>query len=809
MNCRKLVILSVATLAVAVSHAAAEVAFRAGLSTDAGVATLVGYAPDLKVKAPAFLLLAEEDPAGFRDGTSGPSGCQWPVKTILANGYAALAIDCSKLTGDYFVARTAAVRAAMDYLEKGSVVDVSRVAAIGQCRLGEAAAKAAAADRRVAFAFANNPKRTKPQKGNRRTRDAWDEETAFDFAACGAKVVIGYEMSGARVRDFAASPAKFTRQGGTQLTGYDWLEYIAYLDREGWRVDLSTARKPRTFRVMAWNMEGQSEGPVEVDSLAKVVRDSQADVVLIVENYGILPRLAEKLGAGWQAHAYSMSLAILSKWTIKSVESPFMAPWNYLDASGPFNLGFAEIDVEGQPVRCCPLWIDWEPSSNDAPYAEGLAAVEKFMVSYPRFSNRRIDEVKGILASLRAHLTETDEIPMIIGGDFNGDSDLDWTEREKDVKGHFGLAVKWPEHILMREAGFCDTFRTLNPDPLKDYGCSWASTKSWGADGTSSHRPERIDFIYSKGPKLRPVASEMFIANYHRPFTWHGKDYASFPSDHGFALTTFELDTPAPEPVVTVTKGANAVVRNIPYKPAVTNCVLDLVHPTGVKGYPTVVWFHGGGLTSGRRHFIDIDTNRIAVATVEYRLMKTEKGKAIPNGPISPADVLDDCAAAAAWVQRHIGEYGGDRSKVFISGHSAGGYITYMLGLDKQWLGAYGLTPNNFAGYAPLSGQATKHFAVRQYFGQDKDQLNPILDAWAPISHAAKTTPPFCLMLGDARIEWKMRVQETVYFYEIFKTLGNGKVEYHSFPNTDHGSCYGPAMGYLTRFVDRLSTSAK
>ena len=91
----------------------------------------------------------------------------------------------------------------------------------------------------------------------------------------------------------------------------------------------------------------------------------------------------------------------------------------------------------------------------------------------------------------------------------------------------------------MEAAGFVDTFRELN-DPVENYGASWNRPGNLAKDW-------RIDFIYSKGAKLKPVASETFHALWHRPFVWHGKEYGSFPSDHGFVLTDFELETPPPE----------------------------------------------------------------------------------------------------------------------------------------------------------------------------------------------------------------------------------------------------------------------
>jgi len=503
--------------------------------TPDGEAELAVYAPRLKVKAPALLLIAEEKAADFADGTSGPSRCQWPVSVITAKGYAALALDCAKLQGDFHEVRVAAVKAAIDALaaDPASPVDVSRIAVIGESQRAETAARAAAADGRIAYALANNPVRKAGVKHP--ARDVWTDETAFDFAACGAKTVIGYEMSGKSERDFQSMPAKFWRFGGPQLTGYDWLAYMDYLDAQGWKIDLATVRLPREFKVLAWNIEGQSQSPKEVASMIELIRDMNPDVVLIVENYGLLPKLATGLGAGWHAVRYSMSLALVTRWPVVRKANPFYAEWNYLDGSGPFNLGLAELDVAGQRVRTCPLWINWEPSQTvpEGATAEGMLRIE---LAPPRFSNRRIDEINGILASLQREIAEADEMPLVIGGDFNGHSHLDWTEASKDLRNHAGLVVPWPTSLAMEKAGFTDSFRAVNPDPVANYGVTYPSRGG-----------KRIDFIYAKGAKLRPVASESLLAAWHKPFQWRGKDYASFPSDHGFVLTTFELDTPPPE----------------------------------------------------------------------------------------------------------------------------------------------------------------------------------------------------------------------------------------------------------------------
>ena len=168
---------------------------------------------------------------------------------------------------------------------------------------------------------------------------------------------------------------------------------------------------------------------------------------------------------------------------------------------------------------------------------------------------------------------------------------------------------------------------------------------------------------------------------------------------------------------------------HIAYRPAEvsTNCWLKLRTPKGVKGFPTVVWFHGGGLTGGKPGYIGLQDDGVAQAAVRYRFL-TE----------TDADgCIDDAAAAIAWVVRNIASYGGDPAKVFVAGHSAGGYLTLMAGLDARRLAKYGLKPTDLAGLLPVSGQVTKHFNVRKFAGDADPQYLPKIDAYAPLAYCA------------------------------------------------------------------------
>jgi dienelactone hydrolase len=80
-------------------------------------------------------------------------------------------------------------------------------------------------------------------------------------------------------------------------------------------------------------------------------------------------------------------------------------------------------------------------------------------------------------------------------------------------------------------------------------------------------------------------------------------------------------------------------------------------------------------------------------------------------------DCIDDAAAAVAWVLKNIAEYGGDPEEIIVSGHSAGGYLTLMVGMDKTWLAKYDVDADDINALFPFSGHTITHFTVRQERG--------------------------------------------------------------------------------------------
>lgn len=219
-------------------------------------------------------------------------------------------------------------------------------------------------------------------------------------------------------------------------------------------------------------------------------------------------------------------------------------------------------------------------------------------------------------------------------------------------------------------------------------------------------------------------------------------------------------------------------------------CRLDVYRPTETSGFPTVVWFHGGGLTEGRRGIPSgLKEKGIAVVAAGYRLSPQAKAPAY----------IEDAAAAVAWTFHNIEKYGGSTNRIFVSGHSAGGYLTLMLGLDRRWLAAHGVDANRIAGLIPFSGQAITHFTIRAERGIPAKQ--PVIDEWAPLYHVRKDAPPLLLITGGRDTELYGRYEENAYLWRMMKEVGHSRTELYELGGFDHGQMAEPACALLLRFV--------
>ena len=118
-----------------------------------------------------------------------------------------------------------------------------------------------------------------------------------------------------------------------------------------------------------------------------------------------------------------------------------------------------------------------------------------------------------------------------------------------------------------------------------------------------------------------------------------------------------------------------------------TKLKLDLAKPEGDGPFPAIVFIHGGGWLGGHRNAyrsaIEEAARRGYVAvTISYRLVQFEEPvtESTKGDPIFPAQV-HDAKAAVRWLRANAEKYDVDPERIGVTGASAGGHLSLMVGL--------------------------------------------------------------------------------------------------------------------------------
>ena len=173
--------------------------------------------------------------------------------------------------------------------------------------------------------------------------------------------------------------------------------------------------------------------------------------------------------------------------------------------------------------------------------------------------------------------------------------------------------------------------------------------------------------------------------------------------------------------------------RDIPYTEGASedavNQQLDLYLPRDKKNFPVMMFLHGGsGRWSDRDQYPALGnrfaTNGIGVVIPSYRPVPHDR---------HPAQI-EDAAAAFAWVYRNIAQYGGDATRIYVAGHSAGGRLAALLALHREYLSRNGIPADAIRGVAAMSGvyDVSPLAAFRPERGRPDSSALHYVDAQAP-----------------------------------------------------------------------------
>ena len=191
---------------------------------------------------------------------------------------------------------------------------------------------------------------------------------------------------------------------------------------------------------------------------------------------------------------------------------------------------------------------------------------------------------------------------------------------------------------------------------------------------------------------------------------------------------------------------------------------LDVYQPAELSGpAPVVMFIYGGAWRAGDKFEYEFAGRAFAAAgyvtvIADYRLYPEVKYPGF----------LEDNARAVRWIEDNIAEFGGDTSRFFLVGHSAGAYNAMMLALDRSFVREFGATMPVLA-VAGISGPYNfypfEYGEVRETFGA---AANP--EGTQPINLVTADTPPILLLSGTS--DPIVRVQNSTALAEKLRAQG-------------------------------------
>ena len=212
------------------------------------------------------------------------------------------------------------------------------------------------------------------------------------------------------------------------------------------------------------------------------------------------------------------------------------------------------------------------------------------------------------------------------------------------------------------------------------------------------------------------------------------------------------------------------VEENVTYgKAGESELKLDVARPDGDGPFPAIVFIHGGGWYQGKRQAYRTQIEEAAkrgyvAATISYRLMKfDEKQKETTSAdPIFPAQI-HDAKAAIRWLRANAEKYHVDPNRIGVTGGSAGGHLSLLVGLTDPSAKLEGESGNpdqssrvqavvNVFGPTEMSGcyqKSSVAWIFRLFMGGTPDETSQRYQAASPVTYVSKDDPPVLTLHGD------------------------------------------------------------
>lgn len=306
--------------------------------------------------------------------------------------------------------------------------------------------------------------------------------------------------------------------------------------------------------------------PDGISGIIDIIDQTNPDIVFLCEireeeNNPFINDLRDELkkrNKEYNGRYMDQTMGILSKYQLKNVGSPFTLE----NGSRPVCKATLEIGKKNLTVYS----VHWDYTHYECYMPRGYSGTSWKKLDAPAdnadsvlIANRLSYRDEGVATLLKDAKQETELGNIVIlGGDFNEPSHLDWQTDTKNLRNHNGLVINWDCSIMLYEAGYRDVYRELYPNTVTHPGFSWpAGNKAapmeklmWVPDADDR---DRIDFIYYYPDKSLTLKDAVLVGPTEDLYLGEIVDCKTqdhfiepqgiWPSDHKGTLATFELYT--------------------------------------------------------------------------------------------------------------------------------------------------------------------------------------------------------------------------------------------------------------------------
>lgn len=275
------------------------------------------------------------------------------------------------------------------------------------------------------------------------------------------------------------------------------------------------------FQINIWK-EG-SEVPGAFDAKVAEIIKLNPDVILMCEisnrnNSPFIPKLVDALkkkGLTYYGQKNtSLSVGVISKY-------PFIdeALVEYEDKRRPILKAKLRLS-EKQTATIYSAHLDYQNYACFLPRGYDGTTWKKMeepitdgeLVAKANRLSSRDEAIRAVIHDVKENENLQNSI-IILGGDFNEPSHLDWQDDTKDLYDHNGAIVNWDCSVLLSQFGFKDSFREKYPNPVTHPGFTFPSDNksvdvsklAWAPNADERDRIDYIYYIRNKHIKLKSI----------------------------------------------------------------------------------------------------------------------------------------------------------------------------------------------------------------------------------------------------------------------------------------------------------------